>query len=246
MIPFKYIKTAQKIRNFMEKNDMSQEITQRVNRSIRNHVAWSMGVGALVPIPIIDALAVGAVQLDMVRQISRLYNVPFKETEGKAIITALAGSSLSRLGAGTLSKLIPGLGSFAGGITMGVISGASTYALGQVFKHHFETGGTFLDFDTDRFKAYYDQQFEKGKKVARDIREEHDAEEQEVNTATKTPEPTQKEPETPTSTENTTPNTEMSQEDTLKKLRELAELKKMGVITEEEFATMKQRLIANF
>ena len=45
---------------------------------------------------------------------------------------------------------------------MSIVSGASTYAVEQVFKRHFETGGTILDLDTERFQRFYDEQFEKG------------------------------------------------------------------------------------
>ena len=62
---------------------------------------------------------------------------------------------------------------------MAVLSGASTYALGEVFKKHFETGGTFLDFDIDRLTKMYKEKFEKGKKVAEEIKKEQE-EKQEV------------------------------------------------------------------
>ena len=130
-------------RNSEERNAKSEKI-------IRNHIIWSMGAG-LIPIPIADLFAVSAVQLDMIRQLCKQYDIDFKETEGKAIITALAGSGMARVGAGAV-KVIPGVGSLLGGVTMSVLSGASTYALGQVFKRHFQTGGTFLDFDVDRLR----------------------------------------------------------------------------------------------
>jgi len=76
-----------------------------------------------------------AIQLDMIRQMCKIYDIDFKETEGKAVITALTGSSLARLGARAI-KFIPGVGSILGGVTMAVLSGGSTYALGEVFKKH--------------------------------------------------------------------------------------------------------------
>ena len=36
-----------------------------------------------------------------------------------------------------------------------VAGAASTWAVGQVFTQHFETGGTFLTFDPERMKAHY-------------------------------------------------------------------------------------------
>ena len=132
----------------------NEDLEKRSESAIRNHVIWSMGAG-FIPVPIADFVAVAAIQLDMVRTLSGIYGVNFKETEGKALVTSITGSGLSRLGANALVKLIPGFGSMLGGISMSVISGASTYALGQVFKKHFSVGGTFLDFDTERFQRYY-------------------------------------------------------------------------------------------
>ena len=91
----------------------------------------------------------------------------------------MTSSGLARLGAQAAIKIIPGIGTVVGGMTMAVLSGASTYALGEVFKKHFETGGTFLDFDIDRLTKMYKEKFEKGKKVAEEIKKEQE-EKQEV------------------------------------------------------------------
>lgn len=208
----------------------NEDLEKRSESAIRNHVIWSMGAG-FIPVPIADFVAVAAIQLDMVRTLSGIYGVNFKETEGKALVTSITGSGLSRLGANALVKLIPGFGSMLGGISMSVISGASTYALGQVFKKHFSVGGTFLDFDTERFQRYYNEQFEKGKDIAEEIQKEKDekgAVQEEAN------------PE-----QNSDQKTIADDEDSLiiKKLKELAELKELGVIDDKEFATMKKRLI---
>jgi uncharacterized protein (DUF697 family) len=177
----------------------------------------------------------------MVKSLSGVYDIDFKETEGKALITALAGSGLSRLGASALIKMIPGIGSALGGVSMSALSGASTYALGQVFKTHFETGGTFLDFDTDRFRKFYDEQFEKGKKVAEDLKEEAEKKKSEKKGSSE-PEDIEvvniKEEKSKTEPK-AEPKTEVNN-DIVKKLKE------MGVINEEEFTQMKGRLIENF
>jgi uncharacterized protein (DUF697 family) len=179
---------------------------------IRNHMIWSMGAG-FIPVPIADLFAVGAIQLDMIRQMCKIYEVDFKQTEGKAIITALTGSGLARLGARAV-KFIPGVGSILGGITMSVLSGASTYALGEVFKKHFETGGTFLDFDPGRLKNYYNEKFEKGKEVAEQLRKKQEADHKAAEAA-----------------------------GLVDKLKDLAQMKSEGLITDEEFETMKRRLM---
>lgn len=232
----KFIKAAKFVRK-MSNNNNNEDLSQRAESAVRNHVIWSMGAG-FIPIPIADFVAVAAVQLDMIRTISNIYSVDFKETEGKALVTSLTGSGLSRLGANALLKLVPGFGSVLGGVSMSIVSGASTYALGQVFKRHFAVGGTFLDFDTDRFQRYYDEQFEKGKTVAKDLQKEENApvkEDPAQYSESKTEEKVVKE-------EKTQPdNSEI-----VRKLKELAELKEMGVIDDEEFAQMKGRLIENY
>ncbi len=187
---------------------------------IKNHIVWSMGAG-LIPVPILDFFAVSGIQLDMIRQLCKLYDQDFKESEGKAIITSLTGSGLARMGAKAMIKFIPGVGSVIGGVTMAVLSGASTFALGEVFKKHFETGGTFLDFDPKRLKKMYNEKFEKGKKVAEQIKKEQDRKREAAEQA-----------------EGGKVSGKL-----VDKLKELAELRKEGLISEEEYAAMKKKLI---
>jgi uncharacterized protein (DUF697 family) len=46
-----------------------------------------------------------------------------------------------------VSWLVIGPGSVLGGLTIGALEATVTFALGQVFIEHFESGGTLLDFD---------------------------------------------------------------------------------------------------
>lgn len=186
--------------------------TEMANSVIHNHMIWSMGAG-FIPVPIVDLFAVSAIQLDMIRQMCKIYDINFKETEGKAVITALTGSGLARLGARAI-KFIPGVGSILGGITMAVLSGASSYALGEVFKKHFETGGTFLDFDPSRLKKYYNEKFEKGKEVASKIQKDKEQQDEVVKV-----------------------------NDSVTQLQNLAKMKEDGILTDEEFATLKKKII---
>jgi uncharacterized protein (DUF697 family) len=197
------------------------------DKIIRNHIIWSMGAG-LIPVPIADFFAVSAIQLDMVRQMCKLYDLDFKETEGKAVISSMTSSGLARLGAQAAIKIIPGIGTVVGGMTMAVLSGASTYALGEVFKKHFETGGTFLDFDIDRLTKMYKEKFEKGKKVAEEIKKEQE-EKQEVIEKVENSKIHIKE-----------------QKDVISHLTELGKVKDKGILSDEEFKAMKKKLIEGF
>lgn len=184
------------------------------NTIVKNHIIWSMGAG-FIPVPFADLFAVTAIQLDMIRQLSNLYDVDFKETSGKAIITSLSGASVARMGARAI-KFIPGVGSIMGGVTLAVLSGASTYALGEVFKSHFDNGGTFLDFDVSRIKRMYDEKFEKGKEVVKDIKKEQEEIEKKAAQADADP---------------------------LVRLKELAKMKEDGHISEEEYTLLKSKVI---
>ena len=145
-------------------------MNDRADRIIKEHVLWSIGAG-LVPLPLLDIVAVTAVQLDMLKQLASLHSIPFTESEGKAWVSALAGNVMARVGANAL-KLIPGVGTLLGGVSMSILAGASTYAIGQVATSHFETGGTFASVDMSSAKRRYEEELERGKRVAEGLRGE--------------------------------------------------------------------------
>ncbi|MEM1318899.1 MAG: DUF697 domain-containing protein [Bacteroidota bacterium] len=221
---------------------MTKQNTERTVEAdgiIQNHIIWSMGAG-LIPVLIADIFAVSALQLDMIRQLCKVYEVDFQETQGKAIVTSLTSSALARLGAGSIIKLIPGVGSLLGGLTVSIFAGASTYALGEVFKKHFESGGTILDFDPDRLRKYYREKFEKGKKVAKKMKEEEVVKpKEETKAAAPEVKVNVKAPKAEAKSDGDT-------SDVLTRLKELGQLREQGIISEEEFTQMKRKLIDEF
>lgn len=139
----------------------------KAQESVRNNMYWAMGVGA-IPFPIVDIIAVTAVQLDMLKRLCNIYGVNYSENSGKSTISAIASSTLSRIGA-NIVKGIPFLGQIIGGFSMSILSGASTYAVGQAFISHFENGGNMENFDQEAGKAKYEAEFYKGSTQAKDI-----------------------------------------------------------------------------
>lgn len=229
---------------------------EKIDSIIRNHMVWSMGAG-LIPVPIADFFAVSAIQLDMIRQIAKIYDIDFSEQAGKASITSLTSSGLARLGARAI-KFIPGVGTILGGITMSVLSGASSYALGQVFKKHFATGGTFLDFEPSRVRKFYNEQFEKGKVIAKDIKEEEGVPDDAITHVTEKPTikateslsnaKGKKTPAITAALDNPLQKDEIkdplpNEADPISKILKLSEMKDQGIITEEEFASLKKKII---
>src|ERR1022692_2971942 len=137
-------------------------------KTVKNYMWWSMGAG-LIPFPWVDMVAVSGVQLKMLSEISKIYDVPFQLNRGKAVVGSLIGSivpgAISYGAALTLLKGIPLVG-IVGGATMALTSGATAWALGKVFIQHFESGGTFLDLNPEEVREYFKAQFEEGRKMA--------------------------------------------------------------------------------
>jgi uncharacterized protein (DUF697 family) len=192
---------------------------------IKNHMLWSMGAG-FIPVPIVDFFAVGYLQLDMIRQLSKIYEIDFKEAEGKAIITSITSAGLAKVGAARAVKFIPVVGSVLGGVALSILSGASTYAVGYAFKKHFEAGGTFLDFDLNKLKKNYKDLFEKGKKVAKEMNQEQE----QMRKAAKDSVDLEK-------------KTKVGR-DIIDEIKQLNQLKEDGILTEEEFNEMKKKIIS--
>ncbi len=141
---------------------------------IKKHMLGAMAV-ALIPLPVVDLAAVAAVQIKMLAGMSKIYNVSFNENRAKNILAGLVGSfGANAMATGLVAsavKIVPVFGQFGGAVAMPLVAGAATYAVGNVFVQHFESGGTFLDFDPEKTREYFAQQFTEGQKVAADLRE---------------------------------------------------------------------------
>lgn len=139
---------------------------------IRKHCYAAAGVG-LIPIPWVDFIGLTAIQIKMLQLLSENYKIEFSEDRGKAIIGSLVSGFLPVAIAApvaSLLKAIPLIGQTTGAITMSILGGATTYAIGRVFNQHFASGGTFLDLDPARVRAYFKEQFEIGKKVTEEAK----------------------------------------------------------------------------
>ena len=157
--------------------DTPETREQMASKLVDRFALWS-GVAGLVPIPVLDVAAVGGLQIQMVRRISQIYDVDFSENRGKALIASLAGSMIpatSGLGAASVLKAVPVIGTIAGGFVMPVLSAGATYAIGKAFIQHFATGGTLLDFNPPDYRQF--------------IKSQRDMWDSRKNRAAKSPEP---------------------------------------------------------
>lgn len=132
-----------------------------VEKTIRTSIYASAGVG-IVPFGLFNAAAVTASNLYLVRKLSELYGVEFKEGAAKKIVASVIGA-----GAGTLATplvesvvgLVPIIGWPLVIGTKPALNAATTYALAQMFITHFERGGSFVGASIDVMKADFTAAF---------------------------------------------------------------------------------------
>ena len=144
--------------------------------TLRNHIIGSMGVG-LIPVPIIDLVALSGIQLNMLRKLAKAYDIPFSKDIVKNIIASLLGSGIPVTFSGALASLVktvPIIGQTTGAPAMPILAGATTYAIGKVFIQHFASGGTFLNFNPDEVRDYYYEMFKEGQEVATKLKKGKD------------------------------------------------------------------------
>ncbi|MEZ4887315.1 MAG: DUF697 domain-containing protein [Chitinophagales bacterium] len=204
----------------------------RAEDIVNHNIFMAMGAGTL-PIPFVDVIAVTSVQMSMLKDLCTLYDVRFSENLARNAITALAGSSLARLGASAV-KTLPGVGTFFGSVSMAVLSGASTYALGQVFITNLEGGRTILDFDLEEGKNLFARAFEEGKEYVSKLDKEQGGRKATMN---------DKPPVNPKPAGEKNKKGTASEEDVFALLEKLGNLRDKEVITEEEFLKKKEDLL---
>ena len=139
-----------------------EERDESATRLVGRFAVWS-GVAGLIPVPVIDTVAVGGLQIQMLRRLSQIYGVAFSENSGKALIATLAGSMIpmtSGIGAASMLKSVPIFGTIVAGFVMPALSAGATYAIGKAFIQHFASGGTLLDFNPPDYREFIKAQKE--------------------------------------------------------------------------------------
>ncbi len=125
---------------------------------IRKNIYWAMG-SCVFHVPWVELSGISIFQMKMLKELCALYGMRFSQQRAKIILASLFGSvSACTVGHGFLKrvvKAIPVIGHVGGIITLSSMAAAFTYALGQVFVHHFERGGTYLNFDPETSKEAF-------------------------------------------------------------------------------------------
>lgn len=144
-----------------------EERLDATDNMIKNYSMGAMGIG-LLPLPLVDLVALSGVQVKLLYELSKFYDVEFSKEKGKNLIAALVASCVPVAVAGpiaSLVKFVPFIGATTGALTGVAVFGAATYALGKVFVQHFESGGTFLNFDPFAVRDFFAEQYKEGRKV---------------------------------------------------------------------------------
>jgi uncharacterized protein (DUF697 family) len=153
-----------------------EELSSRAKMIVKHHAIMAAGFG-MVPVPFVDLAAVVGIQINMVKELSKLYDVPFSQERSRSIIASLIGGGLPFAASampvfGSILKLVPVVGSVLGGALMPGLSVATTIALGRLFTKHFESGGTLLDVNIEKMRDLFRKEVDKAKAEASEVEAE--------------------------------------------------------------------------
>lgn len=149
-------------------SDVTQEPSKRLEQAharVRRNVYWALGIG-LVPLPLVDLIALTAVQVRMLKQLSDLYGLSFSDGRARTLVWSLVtgvGAAATGTLAGSLIKLVPFAGMLVGTVGVPVVAAALTQAIGDLFIMHFEAGGTLLTFDVEAMRGHFRQEYDRAK-----------------------------------------------------------------------------------
>lgn len=138
---------------------------EKVEKAINKGVYAAMGIGVTL-MPILSLASVTAIQLNMVRKLSEIYGVDFKENKAKKIIAAVTGAGVPVLATGLVELAvigIPVIGTSMAFATMPALNGISTNAVGRMFVTHFERNGDFVDANIGKMKEDFSETYKNSK-----------------------------------------------------------------------------------
>lgn len=155
----------------IEGGPVIEDLPTTVNQTIRRHAMYA-AAGGLIPIPLVEILTSGTIQLRMISRLCDAYGVPFSENAIKASLATLVGSLLPMSSVGytvlSFTRAVPVVGGILGLATIPALAAAATWAVGRVFAWHFAQGGTLEDFDAEGAKDDFKREFEEGKRKVAD------------------------------------------------------------------------------
>jgi uncharacterized protein (DUF697 family) len=134
------------------------EMDSRAQEIIKSYSIYAAGAG-LIPIPVADMAAIAGVEIKMLAELAKVYDVPFEKDRVRTILAAVIGGyTAANLGygaGGSLLKGVPLIGTALGVLAVPAFAAGLTFAVGKIFTQHFASGGTFLDFDPETVRQHF-------------------------------------------------------------------------------------------
>lgn len=147
-----------------------QEVQDLYARTAHSHiVGFALVAAGLGALPVVDLVAVSAVQAKLLHSLALLYGqrwdrstvTEFLGLAGAGIASSYVARWLSR----AVVKAIPFWGQTIGAVWGASSSGATTYALGKIAIYFFERRKNGLNVDADTLRRIYAEELERGAAV---------------------------------------------------------------------------------
>ncbi|MFT4536402.1 MAG: hypothetical protein ACI9P5_003778 [Saprospiraceae bacterium] len=143
----------------VEKSEIATLLHEESNAIILKAVGKSSSISA-IPIPLLDVAVVTYIQVDMVQKLAELHGVVV-ENKNKLIVSSAISALLSKFISEAVSSLASqsSLTTFlSDSLVKASISGFVTTITGEVYKKHFELGGTLEDISASIYVEYFKEQ----------------------------------------------------------------------------------------
>ena len=143
----------------VEKSEVASLLHEESNKIILKAVGKASSISA-IPVPLLDVAVVTYIQVDMVQKLAELHGVVI-DNKNKLIVSSGISAILSKL----ISEAVSSLASqssldslLSDSLVKASISGFVTTITGEVYKKHFEEGGTLDDITATSYTSYFKEQ----------------------------------------------------------------------------------------
>ncbi len=98
-----------------------------------NQAAAAAAAAGFTPIPFADAAVLVPIQIGMMAKIATIYDIPMQRATVASLAATTVTTQTGRAAATGLLKLVPGIGTIAGGAITGGVAGSITFAVGHAW-----------------------------------------------------------------------------------------------------------------
>ena len=134
--------------------------------TVKSWSTWAATAG-LIPVPGFDLAAIGSLQVKMIYELCKVYDIPYKKETVQSLLGGLAGSTLTVLASGYLStrlfRFVPYAGPVLSLVIQPGLAFASTFVLGHIFIKQFESGQSLVGLTAETVNSTYREQLAKTK-----------------------------------------------------------------------------------